>query len=143
MLEQILRHLKNWFEVAEYNGKWSVINGVLNKTDEEFHGLQRNQYYRIKGSVFNDGLHKYDGYSEELTDEAFEGTVYALAVPTAVINLATEIAEWQAKNGDAAQGVYQQESFGGYSYTRATDANGNAVIWQSAFRTRLNPWRKT
>ena len=65
---------------------------------------------------------KPDGKSYTAADERFEGAVWALAVPPAVIALAGEITEWQEKNGEAVLSPYTSESFGGYSYTRATDA---------------------
>lgn len=133
MLEELLFHLKNWFVNTIHYGTFTVEGGAL-----VLPSLLDGQYYRIVGSVFNDGLHKYG--DTDLADEVFDGTVYALAIPKAVIDIAAEIDEWQTKNGAASP--YQSESFGGYSYTRATDANGKAVTWQSAFSGRLNPWRK-
>ncbi len=137
MLEQILKHLNNWFLVDIHEGEFSVENGSI-----ALPFLQNGQYFRICGSVFNDGLYQYRP-DLKLTDETFDGTVWALAVPQAVIDLAAEIEAWETKNGDASIGPYQSESFGGYSYTKATDAQtGGAVTWQSAFRSRLNHWRK-
>ena len=133
MLEELLKHLKNWFVNTIHYGTFKVEGGALSLPS-----LLDGQYYRIVGSVFNDGLHKAG--DNDLTDELFDGTVYALAIPKAVIDIAAEIDEWQKKNGAASP--YQSESFGGYSYTRATDSNGMAITWQSAFRGRLNPWRK-
>ena len=136
MLEEILRHIRNWFVVSAHNGSFTITDGHV-----ELPFLAPGQYYRIVGSVFNDGLHRHDG--ERLKDETFYGTVFALAIPEAVVSLAHEIEEWQKKNGEAAAGPYETESFGGYSYTRATDKQtGGAVTWQSAFRSRLNAWRK-
>lgn len=137
MLEEILRHLRNWFIVSTHPGRYTVTDGRI-----ELPFLASGQYYRIVGSVFNDGLHFY-GAGEHLNEETFNGTVYALAIPEAVQALAREIEEWQKKHGEAAEGPYQSESFGGYSYTRATDSQtGGAVTWQTAFRARLNAWRK-
>ena len=138
MLEQVLMHLNNWFLVPGgiHEDAYTIKDGSI-----ALPFLQNGQYFRICGSVFNDGLHRYP--AADLTDEAFEGTVWALAVPQAVASLADEIDAWETKNGAAAVGPYQSESFGGYSYTKATDAHtGGAVTWQSAFRSRLSAWRK-
>lgn len=138
MLEQVLMHLNNWFLVPGgiHEDAYTIKDGSI-----ALPFMQNGQYFRICGSVFNDGLHRYP--AADLTDEAFEGTVWALAVPQAVASLADEIDAWETKNGAAAVGPYQSESFGGYSYTKATDAQtGGAVTWQSAFRPRLNQWRK-
>ena len=134
MLEQILTHLNNWFLVPE---------GVHEDTYEIKDGgivlpfLVDGQYFRICGSVFNDGLHQYP--AEDLTDEVFAGTVWVLAIPKQVISLADEITEWAAKNQPSA---YTSESFGGYSYSKATGSNGAPMSWQDVFKMRLNPYRK-
>ena len=138
MLEQVLMHLKNWFLVPGgiHEGTYTIEDGGI-----ALPFLANGQYFRICGSVFNDGLHQYP--ASDLKAETFEGNVWALAVPRAVIELAYEIESWQTKNGDASVSPYQAESFGGYSYSKATDsASGGAVTWQSAFRSRLNAWRK-
>ena len=138
MLEQVLMHLKNWFLVPGgiHEGTYTIEDGGITLPF-----LAHGQYFRICGSVFNDGLHQYPAL--DLKAETFEGTVWALAVPQAVIELASEIEEWQKKNGDASVSPYQSESFGGYSYSKSTDsASGGAVTWQSAFRSRLSAWRK-
>ena len=138
MLEQVLMHLKNWFLVPGgiHEGTYTIEDGGITLPF-----LANGQYFRICGSVFNDGLHQYP--ASDLKAETFDGTVWALAVPQAVIDLAAEIEEWQKKNGDASVSPYQSESFGGYSYSKATDsASGGAVTWQSAFRSRLSAWRK-
>ena len=138
MLEQVLMHLKNWFLVPGgiHEGTYTIEDGGITLPF-----LANGQYFRIYGSVFNDGLHQYP--ASDLKAETFEGNVWALAVPQAVIELASEIEAWQKKNGDASVSPYQSESFGGYSYSKATDsASGGAVTWKSAFRSRLNAWRK-
>ena len=138
MLEQVLMHLNNWFLVPGgiHEGTYTIEDGGITLPF-----LANGQYFRIFGSVFNDGLHQYP--ASDLKAETFDGTVWALAVPQAVIELASEIEAWQKKNGDASVSPYQSESFGGYSYSKATDsASGGAVTWQSAFRSRMNAWRK-
>ena len=138
MLEQVLMHLKNWFLVPGgiHEGTYTIEDGGI-----ALPFLANGQYFRICGSVFNDGLHQYP--ASDLKAEAFDGAVWALAVPQAVIDLSTEIESWQTKNGDASVSPYQSESFGGYQYSKATDsASGGAVTWQSAFRSRMNAWRK-
>ena len=140
MLEAVLTHLKNWFVVpcGVHEGIYTIENGSL-----ELSFLQNGQYYRICGSVFNDGLHKYGDASDKLQNETFTGAVWALAVPKAVIDLSEKIAEWQTKNGDAVVSPFTSESFGGYSYTKATDAvTGAVATWETVFRTQLNPYRK-
>jgi hypothetical protein len=76
-----------------------------------------------------------------LTDEVFEGAVWAMAVPPTLIALAAEIKAYNDSDAGKAS-PYTSESFGGYSYTKATDANGAPIGWQKAFASRLNKWRK-
>ena len=138
MLEQVLMNIRNWFPVKGgiHSGTFTIKDGGITLPF-----LADGQYFRICGSVFNDGLHQYNVL--DLTDETFNGTIWVLAIPKAVIELASEIEAWQKKNGEAAAGIYQSESFGGYSYSKATDAEtGGAVTWQSAFRQKLGTWRK-
>ena len=137
MLEQVLRHLNNWFLVEIHEGTFTVENGSITLPF-----LLTNQYFRIVGSVLNDGLHQYPAV--DLTDETFTGSVWALAVPKAVIDLSVEIEAWQEKNGEAVASPYQTESFGAYSYTKRSARNDSGTLngWQDAFRGRLNDWRK-
>lgn len=138
MLETVLIHLKNWFVVPRgvHEGIYTIENGSL-----ELPFLQNGQYYRICGSVFNDGLHKYG--AEDLQNETFAGTVWALAIPKSVVELSTKIEEWQSKNGAATESPYSSESFGGYSYSIATDSKtGNRATWETVFRSQLNPYRQ-
>ena len=141
MLESVLKHLKNWFCTSVHEGEFEITNGYL-----ELPFLKDGQYYRICGSVFNDGLYKYseDNYGDPaLENETFTGTVWALAVPKKIVELAREIEEWETKHGDAVASPYTSESFGGYSYTKATDSTtGAQATWETVFRNRLNPYRK-
>ncbi len=138
MLERLLGTLHNWFEIegGRHYGEYRIEGGAL-----ALPFLLPGQYFRIQGSVFNDGLRQYP--ADGLVDEEFTGTVTALAVPKAVIGLAGEIEEWEKKNGEASMEPYQSESFGGYTYTKVTESKtGGAVTWETAFRSRLAEWRK-
>lgn len=137
MLEQVLRHLNNWFLVEIREGTFTVENGSITLPF-----LLTNQYFCIVGSVFNDGLHQYPAV--DLTDETFTGSVWALAVPKAVVTLSEDIAAWEEKNGEAVASPYQSESFGGYSYTKRSAGSDSGTLngWQGAFKGRLNDWRK-
>ena len=145
MLSQICLYLKNWFDFGQskYHGEFTINGGQLDIAEE----IPTNQYYRIVGSVFNDGVYKRG--EEELTDEVFKGAVWLMAVPKDVVMLATEIEMWQEKYGGVnSQNMspYQSESFGGYSYNKASGASsgsGSAVpSWQSVFADRLRRYKK-
>ena len=137
MLEQVLMNIRNWFPVKGgiHSGTFTIKDGGITLPF-----LADGQYFRICGSVFNDGLHQYNVL--DLTDETFTGTIWALAIPKAVIKLASEIEAWQKKNGEAAAGIYQSESFGGYQYSKQTASDGGQLTVWSVFRKRLNQWRK-
>lgn len=138
MLEQVLMNIRNWFTVEGgiHSGTFSIKDGGITLPF-----LVDGQYFRICGSVFNDGLHKYP--AADLVDEKFSGAIWALAIPPAVVDLADEIQKWQEKNGEVASSPFSSESFGGYSYSKATDAEtGGAVTWQSVFKRQLSAWRK-
>lgn len=144
MLEEVLRNLNNWFEVPgkRLTGFFQVDGGALTLPDG---WLLDGQYFLVSGSVMNDGLHQWPAY--DLVDEGFEGEVQALAVPMAVQDLADRIEIWWEKYGKAAESPYQSESFGGYTYTKAS-GNGSQggsqgrLTWRDAFRSELNRWRK-
>ena len=135
MLEEILGYINNWFPVKDgiYPDHYEIVNGSI-----VLPFLQNGQYFRIVGSVFNDGLYNYP--PAEMVDETFEGEVWALAVPPAVIALASEIEEWVKNNPESR---FTSESFNGYSYTVAANpANGAPMSWQEVFRPRLNRYRR-
>lgn len=139
-LTELCQELRNWFEREKYFGTFTIENGAIIVPDGS---LQNGQFFRVIGSVFNDGVHKYG--EEALTDEAFKGAIWAMAVPPAVIDLSERISEWETKYGDSVSSPYTSESFGGYSYQKASAGQGNAgsgPTWQSTFAGELNRWRK-
>lgn len=141
MLEQVLDYIHNYFVKDRIIGTFTISSGSL-----EITSLLNGQYFMIRGSVFNDGIYQYP--ASELADEVFEGEVWAMAVPPAVIALADEIWEWVSSNSGVLNSPYQSESFGGYSYTRKTDSGsgsgfvGSIPAWAEIFGPRLNKWRK-
>lgn len=139
MLSELCKELNNWFCTKMYFETFTIEDGTLTLDD-----LQDGQYFRIVGSVFNDGVYQYPATG--LNDETFDGAVWAMAIPQEVIALSSEIEEWVNKYAtvdSSAMSPYQSESFGGYSYSKASsgDENGGNT-WQSVFRSRLNQWRK-
>lgn len=122
MLEQILMEIHNWFRVRDsvngiHPGTYTIENGGI-----ALPFIRDGQYFRIMGSAFNDGLHRYGPDMEALMDETFDGTIWALAIPKPVVDAAAEAETWMAKNGTIVGGVYSSESFGGYAYTKDTTA---------------------
>lgn len=150
MLEQICAELKNYFcrEGDRIIGDFAVVNGAITPPVDILDG----QYYRIVGSIFNDGVHKYGDAEDLLKDEPeFHGAVWLMRVPGAVVDLAKDVSDWMDKYGGVdAQNMspYSSESFGGYSYSKASGGgsgsgsmNGGAS-WQAVFANRLSPYRR-
>lgn len=133
MLSEVCAYLKNWFSVGEYECACTITDGSL---DIPF--LLDGQYFRIQGSIFNDGVHQYP--ATDLTDETFKGRITAMAVPKDLLLIVTEMTESVSKGGGNA--MFDSESFGGYTYQRAKDANGKAVSIFGAYASRLARWRK-
>lgn len=143
MLTELCQELHNWFDIERHTGTFTIDNGNITA---DF--LLEGQYFRIMGSVFSDGVHQYP--ASDLLSETFTGSVWALAIPKAVINLATEIDAWQQKYGgadSAAMSPFNSESFGGYSYSKSagsagSNSGGGGAGWQSVYASQLNKWRK-
>lgn len=141
MLERILTAINNWFPVEGgiHSGTYTVKDGSI-----ALPFLQNGQYFRIVGSVFNDGLHRYGPDMEALTDETFDGTIWALAIPKAVIDAAREAEAWFAKNGAVADSPFSSESFGGYAYAKDNTAAQSVASsgLPASIRARLKPYQR-
>lgn len=139
MLSEICAEVRNYFVREIRHGTFTIADGALEPVDF----LLPGQYYRIVGSVFNDGVYQYavEEQAASLTDETFTGAVWAMGPPPAFIALTAEIESWT--QSDAAKpSPYTSESFGGYAYTRATNTKGMAVTWKDVFADRLNKYRR-
>ena len=140
MLEQILDYIHNYFVHDRYTGTFTISGGKLQDVT-----ILDGQYIKINGSVLNDGVHLG---SDGLNDETFTGEVWGLSIPIAILTLADEIAAWMAEYGSTVNSPYSSESFGGYSYSKASSggsgANGNYMQypWAATFGSRLNAYRK-
>lgn len=142
MLTELCQELHNWFEREKRSGSFRIVDGTL---EADF--LLPGQYFRVMGSIFNDGVHQYG--TDTLNDEDFTGSVWSLAIPDAVIKLAEDIDAWRTKYeaaGSSAMSPYMSESFGGYSYAKGSASSGTqtggATSWRTSFASRMNAWRK-
>lgn len=135
----LCKELNNWFDVKKHFGTFVIENGEL-KTDV---GLKENQYFRIVGSVFNDGVYKYP--TRIFQDEIFDGAIWAMAIPPEVIALCDNISEWEEANKKEILSPYSSESFGGYSYSKSDFTSGKSGVKSpvnAIFGAELNRWRK-
>lgn len=148
MLTQLCQYLRNWFERDKFYGSFTIADGVLTYADGTALSLLTGQYYRIVGSVFSDGVHRWEDQEETLSEESFVGAVWSMGVPADVLTLAADIQTWAEKYAgadSAAMSPFTSESFGGYSYSKnagGAAGTGGGTSWQSVFADRLAPWRK-
>ena len=147
MLSELCQELRNWFDRGQphINGALEISSGKI-ITADFINVIQANQYFRIVGSVFNDGVYKYTN-DLMLIDEVFDGSIWLMAIPKAVLDLDKEIDDWMTKyfNIDSeAMSPFDSESFGGYSYSKSSggSSGGSGVSWQNVFASKLNLWRK-
>lgn len=147
MLTELCNELRNWFEQKIYYGSVSISDsGVTVGGAPLSDYLQTGQYFRIVGSVFNDGVHCF--LSDELEPEnTFDGAIWAMAVPREVIKLSEDIDTWNDANKTALNSPYQSESFGGYSYSLKSGSGGSgdssaSYTWRDQFAAQLRKWRK-
>lgn len=148
MIDDVCAYLRNWFDrdMEKYFGSITISGGELVGFSDR---LQNGQYFRIVGSVFNDGVYQYPATG--LTDETFEnGAVWAMAIPKGFLSLIADIEAWQAKYGgadSAAMSPFNSESFGGYQYSKSgglstSTGSSDPNSWQSAFAGRLSRYKK-
>ncbi len=154
MLTELCKEIKNWFEQKKYFGNYVIENNMISSDDaQSIPDLQEGQYFRIVGSVFNDGVWKYSesGITGLKDEKIFRGAIWAMAVPQDVIDLANDIKDWSDKYeavGSNAMSPFNSESFGGYSYSKSgggssTSGSGSGpTSWKEQFASRLNRWRK-
>lgn len=92
----------------------------------------------------SDNLWKAVGEIEHSTrNETFNGAICPLAIPQDFLDLAYEISSFDERaTKDKNRGVLVSESFGGYSYSMATNNAGVAATWKEVFSSRLNPYRR-
>ena len=153
MLTELCQYLKNWFELDQISGKVTITGGTITVASDSllFRGtyptILPGQYIHIEGSVYNNGVFQYE--EDQLTDETFNGTIWLMGVPKAIIDLDAEITEWRQKYesvSSPAMSPFNSESFKGYSYSKSTVSGGSgaesALGWQTVFYNRLAPWRK-
>lgn len=73
-----------------------------------------------------------------------EGTIYFSFVPISFRNLANEIKETILNNDvlKVEKNVIISESLGEYSYTKATNKNGELITWRDLYKDDLKKYRK-
>jgi hypothetical protein len=148
MIGEICAEIKNYFTYEEdkHINDYVISGGQISPVV-----AFPTDYIRIVGSRLNDGVHKVSDLVENpLNDESFHGAIWIMCPPDDFLSLVEEIEAWQEKNGgtdSAAMSPFQSESFGGYSYSKASGGNaesgGSSVpTWASVYASRLNRFRR-
>lgn len=131
--------IKNYFDVKRAYGKYTISGGSIVIDD-----MQEGQFFRIIGSVFNDGVYQYP--ASGLKNETFDGSIWYMAVPPDVKSLVEEMSAWEDKNAAALNSPYSSESFGGYSYSKTSGSGisggDGSITAFSHFADKLKLWRK-
>ena len=129
----VMRACRNFFEGTPLTGTFAITGGGLSPAPDA-------PYVAIRGRCYHDGVHEISGGVLDVlkTDEVFEGAVYPLRPPDDFLDLCKDISAYDDKTPVTGN---QSESFGGYSYTRASGASG-LLTWQEAFAHRLIPFRR-
>ncbi len=145
MLTELCQELRNWFDrdKEKWTGNITISSDALYLGDTEIELLD-GQYFRIIGSLLNDGVYQYPAV---LNDEEFTGSVWSMGIPPSVVALADEISTWINDNSAVINSPYQSESFGGYSYSKgsggsSSSTSGNPLSWKTFFADKLHRWRK-
>jgi len=134
MLLTIMKHLRNYFLTnVKEERSFTIQSGMISLSF-----VNSGQYVLIDGSNFNDGVYTYP--MTNLTDETFYGSITVLNPPKEFLDLATEIQSYVTKH-KGSEG-YASESFGGYSYQKATNSAGLTAGWSDVYKDRLDVWRK-
>lgn len=124
----------NYFDRAD-----EPIRGTFTFTPDTVpDGVVNGQYFRVIGSIFNDGVHKAG--DADLAAETFTGQVQPMRVPPAFVALALTITEYD--KSIPAGGKYSSQSFNGWSGTLASGADGLPATGIDRYRTEINRWRK-
>lgn len=142
-LAMVMAECRNHFPIACTAGRMRLEGGVLRLPD----ALPACRYVYLEGglqtgvweakSALEGLLLTRDGQAPE--DEAFCGRVFCLRPPISFLSLA-EAAE--AYSEKAPTGPFVSESFGGYTYTRASGSGGRPLTWQDALRPHLDVFRR-
>lgn len=144
-MTEVCVYLNNYFWQSKIKSTFTISNGTINVPS-----LKNGQYFRILGSTFNDGVHKYPitAQSKKLEDETFTGEIWAMAVPQAVVALTAEIEAWNEIYSGAdteAMSPFNSESFNGYSYSKSgggSATSGTTPSWQDIYKAKLAPYRR-
>lgn len=141
MLTKVCRYLKNFFVKENHIGYITVSDGKVFCDGSEI-SMQEGQLFALVRTHYVFGTY---AYGDELEDSEFDGAVWIMDVPADVLDAVELMTEWETANGGVDNlSPYQSESFGGYSYTKASSGGkvGASVFDIAEFASVLNPYKK-
>jgi hypothetical protein len=144
MLTEICQYLHNYFEYEKHFGLISIIGDVVFCDGEEIE-MDEGQYFALFRERYAIGVYQN---GDELTDKTFQGSVWLMDVPDAILKANQWAEQWMEKNGgvdSAASSPFQSVSFGGYSYSKGNNSVGKVGVGlfdQANFVGMLAPYRK-
>lgn len=140
MPNELCAELRNYFVREIHEGVFTIKGGKIAPLDF----IQNNQYFRIVGSVFNDGVYK-NTHDLNLVDETFKGAVWSMALPPAFIDLAAKDKEIKAKIDEIvkADTGFASESYpNGYSYSNPSSLPAYLQEEISDIKRQKNTYRR-
>lgn len=143
-MEFVMKEINNHFYKTVEHAKFKIKNNKIKIKGKYF----PNQFIKIENSIMNDGVYKIIKFEnqeieiENTIDEEFEGAIYGLAIPKDFIELTKEIEEYQKLNPISKSNVISESYLNGYSYTMATNSNGQISGWQDVFKSKLDVYRR-
>ena len=140
-LDDYCADLKNYF-IADFDkdihlGEYTIDNNSINV---DF--IETNQYFRIVGSKFNDGVYKLDN-KLSLVDETFNGAIWTMSVPPQFLAAVSEAGAYLLAHPNAM--ALESESFGGYTYRRSmygSTSFGGFGYLPTTIANKLNRYRR-
>lgn len=139
-IKEICDYLRNYFLDDIYEQTFEVVNNTINLDKIS---IQEGQFFLIEGSVFNDGIYQYP--CATLQDEVIKyGAIATLRIPSDIIQIARDSIKWEEENAKTLNSPLQSESFGGYSYTKASSqiSSTGQFTWKDAFIDKLRSYKK-
>ena len=132
----VMRSVRNFFTRGFYRGQIAITGNALLPAQDA-------PYIAIQGSRHHDGVYRVingnlQDMSDGMPDETFDGIAWKLYPPVDFISLCQQISAYDDKN---PTGAPTSESFGDYSYSRASGPSGT-LTWEEAFARRLIPYRR-
>lgn len=138
-LEDYCAELNNYFiydwDSDIYLDIYTISEGAITPLDF----IETDQYFRIVGSVLNDGVYQNAG-NLDLINEEFSGAVWAMYIPPRFLEIVDEADAYIASHPDS---TITSESFGGYSYSKSSGNDGTLFSYlPKSISDKLNSYRK-